>query len=80
MTLSELLTGKPGQEAVANAELRARVAQLEAAVHALVTIQVRESPRIRNAAMPDGALKALWPFVTVEDVVGQTVRVGVGDK
>lgn len=81
MTLSELLTGKPAAGAEpSNAELRARIAQLEAAVHALVTIAVRENPRIRDAAMPDRALKALWPFVTVDDVLGHPVRVGVGDR
>lgn len=66
---------------VANGELRARVARLEAAVHALVELVIQQDVRVRNAVAPDGGLKTLWPFHTTRDTLNYShvVHPGVGD-
>lgn len=65
------------------AELRARIAQLEAAVHTLVGLEILSNcpQSSRGGARGGDPLPALEPFVTRRDFQGARVtKRGVGDQ
>jgi len=73
----------PAKKKATIPELEAQIAQLQAAVHTLIAMEVASNcPQSTRGGtrMGHGALPALEPFVTMRDqITGRITRLGVGD-